>query len=352
MELRPLGSAGTAVSALGLGTMTFGAETDEAGSHAQLDRFVEAGGTFIDTADVYSRGVSESIIGSWIAARGGASDLVIATKGRFPMSEDPLDAGAGRRHLLSAVDASLDRLGLDHVDLYQVHGWDAAVPLEETLETLTSIVESGRARYVGWSNVTGWQLQRIVDHARFHGWSPPVTLQPQYNLLDRTIELELLPLCMEQGIGLLPWSPLGGGWLTGKYRRDDRPTGATRLGEDPNRGVEAYDGRNVDRTWDILAVVEDIAAERGASMAQVALAWVRDRPTVSSVLLGARTVEQLEDNLGAVDLTLSHDERDRLTRVSAVGLPPYPYGMIRKWCGITAWDELGTVVDVGGASPD
>lgn len=344
MEFRPLGAAGTTVSAFALGTMTFGAETDEDGSHAQLDRFVEAGGTFVDTADVYSRGASESIIGSWLARRGSAGDLVIATKGRFPMSESPLDAGAGRRHLLAAVDASLDRLGLDHVDLYQVHGWDAGTPIEETLETLTTIVESGRARYVGWSNTTGWQLQRIADLASFNGWAPPVTMQPQYNLLDRTIELEVMPVCLEQGIGLLPWSPLGGGWLTGKYTRDDRPTGATRLGEDPNRGVEAYDGRNVARTWDILDVVEDLAADRGVSMAQVALAWVRDRPTVSSVLLGARTVEQLEDNLDAASLTLDHDERDRLTSVSAVGLPPYPYGMVREWCGTTAWDELGTAV--------
>ncbi len=343
MELRPLGGAGTLVSALGLGTMTFGMETDEAGAHAQLDRFVDAGGTFIDTADVYSRGASESIIGSWLATRGRSTDLVIATKGRFPMSDDPLDAGAGRRHLLASVDRSLDRLGLEYVDLYQVHGWDAAVHLDETLETLTTIVESGRARYVGWSNVTGWQLQRIADRSRGNGWSPPATLQPQYNLLDRTIELELMPVCMEQGIGLLPWSPLGGGWLTGKYRRDDRPTGATRLGENPNRGVEAYDGRNVDRTWDILSVVEDIAAERSVSMAQVALAWVRDRPTVSSVLLGARTLEQLEDNLGSADVALTADETRRLTEVSATGLPPYPYGMVRQWCGVTAWDELGTV---------
>lgn len=345
MEYRPLGSAGTTVSALGLGTMTFGAETDEAGSHAQLDAFVEAGGTFIDTADVYSRGVSETIIGAWLARRGHADDLVIATKARFPMSEDRLDRGAGRRHLLAAIDASLGRLGLPHVDLYQVHGWDPSTHLDETLETLTTIVESGRARYVGWSNVTGWQLQRIVDRTGFHGWAPPVTLQPQYNLLDRNIELEVLPVCLEAGLGLLPWSPLGGGWLTGKYRRDQRPSGATRLGEDPNRGVEAYDRRNVDATWDVLEVVEDVADARGVSMAQVALAWVRDRPTVSSVLLGARTMEQLMDNLGAADLVLTDDERDRLTRVSARGIPPYPYGMVRRACGFTTWDELGLVVD-------
>ena len=345
MELRQLGTSGTVVSALGLGTMTFGHETDEEGARRQLDRFVDAGGTFIDTADVYSRGASEEIIGRWLAMRGRSHDLVIGTKGRFPMSDDPLDRGAGRRHLLSAIDASLQRLGVESVDLYQVHGWDPRAPIEETLETLTTIVESGRARHVGWSNVTGWQLQRIVDLASFHGWSRPVTMQPQYNLLDRGIELEVLPVCLEQGIGLLPWSPLGGGWLTGKYRRDQRPTGATRLGEDPERGVEAYDRRNVAATWDVLEVVESIAEERATSMARVALAWVRDRPTVSSVLLGARTLEQLADNLGAAELTLSEDERDRLTRVSARGIPPYPYGMVRGACGLAVWDDLGTVAE-------
>ena len=211
-------------------------------------------------------------------------------------------------------------------------------------EALTSIVDSGRARHVGWSNVTGAQLQRILDLARFNDWSPPVTLQPQYNLLDRTIELELLPVCLEEGIGLLPWSPLGGGWLTGKYRRDRRPEGATRLGEDPNRGVEAYDRRNVAHTWEVLEAVESIASDRGVSMAQVALSWVRDRPNVSSVLLGARTTTQLADNLGAVEVSLTEAERNRLTAVSAPGIPPYPYGMLRTACDVTVWDDLGTVV--------
>ena len=343
MEYRPLGSSGTHVSAFGLGTMTFGKETAEHEAHRQLTTFVERGGTFIDTADVYSRGFSETIIGRWLADNPVRSEIVLATKARFPMSEHHLDQGASRRYLLGAIDASLERLGVDHVDLYQVHGWDPMTPLEETLATLDTIARSGRARYVGWSNVTAWQMQRIVDLCRHHGWSPPVTLQPQYNLLDRTIEIELLPACIDEGLGLLPWSPLGGGWLSGKYRSDQRPEGATRLGEDPNRGVEAYDTRNVAKTWDVLAVVEDIAATHGATMAQIALAWVRDRPMVSSVLIGARTVEQLIDNLGASSVGLSPDDRRRLTEVSAPGIPPYPYGMIRNACGYGVWDELGTV---------
>lgn len=342
MELRKLGNSGTLVSALGLGTMTFGNETDETEAHRQLDVFVDAGGTFIDTADVYQRGESEEIVGKWIANRGGHGDLVIATKGRFTMSEDLKDRGAGRRHLMRAIEASLTRLQVDHVDLYQVHAWDPMAPIEETLGALTSIVESGMARHVGWSNVTGWQLQLIIDLCERNGWSPPITLQPQYNLLDRMIEVELVPACMRAGIGLLPWSPLGGGWLSGKYQRDTQPTGATRLGEDPDRGVEAYDPRNTDRTWAILDVVAEIAHNHDASMAQVALAWVRERPMVSSVLLGARTVEQLTDNLSSATVALSDGETARLTEISAPGLAPYPYGFLHNWCGVEEWHTLGT----------
>ena len=343
MEIRPLGSSGTPVSALGLGTMTFGSETDEAGAHDQLDRFVEAGGTFVDTADVYTQGASEEIVGTWLKSSRLRGSIVLATKGRFPMGEDPLDRGASRRHLLSAIDASLDRLGVDSIDLYQVHGWDPQTPLTETLEALDTMVQSGRTRYVGWSNVTAWQMQRIVDLCERDGLSSPITLQPQYNLLDRTIELDIMPMCIASGLGLLPWSPLSGGWLTGKYRADQRPEGATRLGENPNRGVEAYDSRNVDSTWSVLAVVEDIAEDRNVSVAQVALAWVRDRPGVSSVLIGARTVEQLVDNLASTKVVLADAERGRLNEISAPGLPPYPYGMIRKACGETIWDDLDTV---------
>ncbi len=343
MELRSLGRSGTQVSALGLGTMTFGQETDQAGAHEQLRRYVDAGGTFVDTADVYSRGASEEIVGAWLKSSGLRGSIVLATKARFPMSDNPLDQGAGRRHLLNAIDASLERLGVDFVDLYQVHGWDPQTPLDETLEALETMVQSGRTRYVGWSNVTAWQMQRIVDLCERDGLSPPITLQPQYNLLDRGVEFDIVPMCIANGLGLLPWSPLGGGWLTGKYRADQRPTGATRLGEDPNRGVEAYDTRNVESTWRILAAVEEIAADRNVSIAQVALAWVRDRPTVSSVLIGARTVDQLDDNLASAEVVLSDTERARLDGISAPGLPPYPHGMIRTACGDTIWDELGTV---------
>ncbi|WP_370325249.1 aldo/keto reductase [Euzebya sp.] len=341
MEHRACGASGLRLSVLGLGTMTFGAETDEAGSHAQLDRFVDAGGTFIDTADVYTRGTSESIIGRWIADRGHHDDVVIATKGRFAMGDSPLDAGAGRRHLTRALDASLRRLGTDHVDLYQVHCWDPRTPLAETLETLDGFVRDGKVRHVGWSNVTGWQLQRILRLSEAEGWARPVSLQPQYNLLERGIELEVLPQCLEEGVGVLPWSPLGGGWLTGKYRRDDRPSGATRLGEDPERGVEAWDRRNTERTWDIIDAVQAIAGGRGASASQVSLSWVRQRPGVTSVILGARTVEQLEDNLGSLDVTLGDVEMGTLTVLSTPPMPDYPYGFVADEGGYPGWDDLG-----------
>ena len=225
--------------------MTFGAETDVAGAHQQLDRFVAAGGTFVDTADVYGHGASEEIIGRWFASRPAdvTEPVVLATKGRFALDKFPNGAGLSARHLTRALDASLRRLGRDSVDLYQVHAWDPLTPLEETVTTLDGFVRAGKIRYWGLSNFTGWQLTKVVYVARELNAAGPITLQPQYSLLAREIEWEIVPAATDAGLGLLPWSPLGGGWLSGKYRRDQRPTGATRLGDDPNRGMEAYDRR-------------------------------------------------------------------------------------------------------------
>ena len=329
MRFRTLGGSGCVVSTLALGTMTFGDETDEKDAHSQLYRFVAAGGNLVDTADVYSRGVSEEIVGRWLAAQPGEvrDRVVVATKGRYPMGDDANDAGLSRRHLNRAIDASLRRLGVERIDLYQVHGHDPLTPVEETLRVLDDAVRAGKIDYVGLSNVTGWQLQRAVDVARFGGLTAPVTVQPQYNLLVREVEWEIVPAAAANGLGLLPWSPLGGGWLTGKYRRDERPTGATRLGENPERGVEAYDRRSsVERTWDVVDAVRAVADGRGVSMAQVALAWLVARPSVTSVILGARTLEQLDDNLGAADLDLDDAELARLDEVSDPGAADYPYG--------------------------
>lgn len=329
MEHRTLGRSGCAVSSLTLGTMTFGHETDEAGAHAQLDAFLAAGGTLIDTADVYTRGASETIIGRWLARQPAEvrDRVVLATKGRFPMGDAPNDVGLSRRHLSAALDASLRRLQVDHVDLYQVHAWDPLTPLEETWAFLDDAVCAGKVHYLGLSNYAGWQVQKVADLAAYRGLARPVTLQPQYNLLVREIEWEIVPACAENGLGLLPWSPLGGGWLTGKYKRDQRPEGATRLGEDPDRGVEAYDRRSTaQRTWDVIDAVERVATDRGVSMAQVALAWLHDRPQVTSVILGARTLEQLEDNLGAAGLHLTSDETAALDAASDPAPTDYPYG--------------------------
>ena len=329
MEYRLLGRSGCVVSSLCLGTMTFGNEADEATSLAQLDAFTEAGGTFIDTADVYTGTESEAIIGRWLSSAPSdvREQVVLATKGRFPTGDGPNDLGLSRRHLSTALEASLRRLQLDTIDLYQVHAWDPLTPLEETLRFLDDAVASGKIRYVGLSNFTAWQLQRAVDLAEFHGWSVPVTLQPHYNLLGRELEWEIVPACEANGLGLLPWSPLAGGWLTGKYRPDERPTGASRLGEDPDRGLEAYDRRSAEqRTWDVIEAVRQVADGRGVSMAQVALAWVADRPQVSSVILGARTQEQLADNLGAAGLHLDEEETALLDAASDPGAAGYPYG--------------------------
>lgn len=330
MEQRTLGSSGLVVSSYALGTMTFGKETPEADAWSILDRFVDAGGTLIDIADVYVAGESERIVGRWLADRGRHDDVVIATKGRFPMGDGPNDHGLSRAHLSRAVDASLERLQVDHVDLYQIHAWDPLTPAEEWLATLDDLVRAGKIRYVGVSNLTGWQLQRVALLARQAGLAPVVSLQPQYSLLTREIEWELVPVCELEGIGMLPWSPLGGGWLTGKYRPDERPTGSTRLGEDPNRGVEAYDTRNTDRTWSILEVVGDVARDHGVTMSQVALAWVTQRPMVSSTILGVRTIQQLEDNLGAVDVVLAADDLERLDAISEPQTPAYPYALFER----------------------
>ena len=270
----PLGTRGPSVSRIALGTMTFGVETDEAEAHRQLDAFVEAGGTMIDTADVYGAGESERIVGRWLAANPGA-EVVVATKGRF--APPPGSAGASRRSLVRSLDASLERIGVDAVDLYLVHGWDPVTPVEETLDVLSSFARQGRIHSIGWSNTTGWQLARIMTTARLGGHVVPTVIQPQYNLLDRNIEHEVLPCALEEGLAVTPWSPLGGGWLTGKYTRDTRPTGATRLGEDPGRGVEAYDTRNTDRTWRVVEAVEQVAQKHGCPMPQVAFAWLLTR---------------------------------------------------------------------------
>jgi aryl-alcohol dehydrogenase-like predicted oxidoreductase len=328
MDFRTLGRSGCAVSTLCLGTMTFGQESDETTAHAQLDNFIEAGGNLVDTADVYAGGLTETIIGHWFANRPSdvTESVVLATKGRFPTDDFPNGSGLSARHLTRALDRSLQRLGLDTVDLYQVHAFDPWTPLDETLRTLDGFVRAGKIRYYGLSNFTGWQLTKAVHLARSLNLAEPITLQPQYSLIVRETEWEIVPAVLDAGMGMLPWSPLGGGWLSGKYRRDQRPTGDTRLGDDPNRGMEAYDRRGTERTWRIIDAVQSVAEARGVSMAEVAIAWLTDRPGVTSTILGARTTEQLAANLKAADLHLSAEETAALDEASDPGVADYPYG--------------------------
>jgi aryl-alcohol dehydrogenase-like predicted oxidoreductase len=328
MDYRMLGDSGCAVSSLCLGTMTFGVETDESAAHQQLDLFTEAGGTMVDTADVYGDGRSEEIIGHWLSSRPPdvTDRVVLATKGRFAVDTSPNGAGLSARHLTRALDASLRRLRLEAVDLYQVHAYDPLTPMEETLRALDQFIRAGKIRYWGLSNFTGWQLTKAVHLARALNVAGPVTVQPQYSLVARETEWEIIPAAADAGLGLLPWSPLGGGWLSGKYRRDQRPAGATRLGEDPDRGMEAYERRGTERTWQVVDAVQKVAEECGVSMAEVALAWVAARPAVSSTILGARTVTQLEANLRAAGLRLTAAQTAALDTASDPHPADYPYG--------------------------
>ncbi|MCC5948434.1 MAG: aldo/keto reductase [Nitriliruptoraceae bacterium] len=328
MHRATLGDSDLEVSTYALGAMTFGEETAEPEARTILDAYREAGGNHLDLADVYTHGLSERIVGRWLADRGCRDELVLASKVRFPVDDPdgPDGEGLDPTRMERALEASLRRLGVDHLDLYLAHAGDPRTPMADWLAAMDGFVRAGKVRAVGVSNLRGYQLQRLVDLAVAAGSTPIAALQPQYNLLAREVEWEVLPCAREAGIAITPWSPLGGGWLTGKYRRDRRPSGATRLGEDPDRGVEAYDTRGGEaRTWDVLEVVEDVARTHAASMGQVALAWCAAQPGVVSTILGVRTLAQLEDNLGALELHLGDAELQRLDEVSAPPTPHYPY---------------------------
>lgn len=328
MEYRYLGKSGLKVSELCLGAMTFGREASEEESRRMLDLFEEAGGNFIDTANVYSQGVSEEIVGRWLETR-GRDRFVVATKVRFAMGDGPNDVGLSRKHILREVEASLRRLRTDYIDLYQVHCWDPGTPLEETLLALDDVVRRGWVRYLGVSNYSGWQLQKAIDAARANGWGRFISLQPLYNLLDRSTEWELIPVCLQEGLGVIPWSPLRGGWLTGKYRRGATgPMPGTRVDEAERHGwSERWSQYDNERTWHVIDTLLEVGREVGHTPAQVALNWLLQRPAVTAPILGARNVEQLRDNLGAAGWRLSAEQMARLTGSSDVQ-PPYPYDFI------------------------
>jgi aryl-alcohol dehydrogenase-like predicted oxidoreductase len=325
VEYRRLGHSGLMVSELCLGCMTFGREIDEAASAKMIDTFLEAGGNFIDTANVYSKGASEEITGR--ALRTVRDEVVLATKVRFAMGKGPNDVGVSRKHIVRACEASLARLGTDYIDLYQVHAWDELTPLEETLSALTDLVRQGKVRYLGVSNFSGWQIAKAAAVSDARGLERFVSLQPQYSLVERHIEYDVVPACLEEGLGIIPWGPLGQGWLTGKYRKGEPPPEGSRIAAAGEDHEEAWAKRATERNWRIVEEVGAIAGECGRSYAQVALNWLLRRPAVTSPIVGATKLEQLEDNLGAVDWTLSDDGVRRLDEASALE-PIYPYGFI------------------------
>jgi aryl-alcohol dehydrogenase-like predicted oxidoreductase len=336
MEYRQLGRSGLRVSALSLGTMTFGGRggfsavgaTDVVAARRQVDLCLDAGVNLIDTADIYSDGLSEEITGEVIAGR--RDSLLLSTKVRMSMGDGPNDAGLSRQHVIAGCEASLRRLGVDHIDIYHVHEWDGQTRLEETLSALDSLVAAGKVRYLAASNYAGWQLMKALAVADSRGLERFSAQQVYYSLEARDAEYELIPLSIDQGLGLLVWSPLAGGLVSGKYRRDASPSEQTRQlsGEWSEPPV-----RDQEKLYDTIEVLVDVAAAHEASPAQVALAWLLGRPAVTSLIIGARTDEQLRDNLGAAALALAEDERAALDEVSAPDLI-YPH-----------WHQLATAND-------
>jgi aryl-alcohol dehydrogenase-like predicted oxidoreductase len=328
MDYRRLGPTGIRVTELCLGAMTFGREADESDSRTILDRFLEAGGNFVDTANVYAGGASEEILGRVFAERPGLRDaVVLATKVRIPNGDAINDAGASRRHIRMSVERSLRRLQTDWIDLYQIHAFDPRTPFEETLSTLDDLVHEGKVRYTGASNYAGWQLAKALGLSAQHGWEPFATLQQQYSLLAREIEREQLPLCVHDGLGVLVFSPLAGGILTGKYRGSNEAPDGTR-GADPTPAATMVQGHlKAGGRTAVVDAVGKVAAEVGKTPAQVALQWVLGRAGVASVILGARTVAQLDDNLGATGWTLDPDHERALDDASDFEIG-YPYNFV------------------------
>lgn len=329
MDYRRLGRTGLKVSSLCMGTMTFGTNDWGVGSLQQpeVNEMVAAcldhGLNFFDTANVYSAGQSEEVLGR--AIQGRRDKLIIATKVRGRMSEDVNDVGLSRRHILAEVEASLRRLGTDYIDLYQTHCWDALTPLEETLQTLDTLVRAGKVRYIGCSNYTAWQIERAQAVSERHGWVRYETLQPWYSLVGRDIETEIVPVVEDHGMGILPWSPLGGSFLAGRYRRGTpRPEGSRRFDRE-----KAFLPIDEEKGFDVVEKLHEIGAAHDASPAQVALNWLRAKRYVNSVIIGARTMPQLLDNLKAAGWDLSADEVAALDAVSAIPLG-YPGWFIRS----------------------
>ena len=323
MEYRSLGRTGVQVSELCLGCMMFGGRTEDDDSADIIDRFLDAGGNFLDTANVYTRGRSEEATGKALKRNGKRNKVVLATKVHGAMADDDPNAqGNSRRHIIEQCEASLRRLQTDYIDLYQIHRPDSQIPIDETLRALDDLIRAGKVRYVGTSTYAAWQLVEALWVAKELGLNRFVCEQPPYHLLDRRIERELVPFAQTYGFGIIPWSPLAGGFLTGKYQRGGELPEDSRYGQQPQRG-----GRDtlVEAAFDVLDVVEKLAKKQGCSPSQIALAWVKNQPAITSPIIGPRTMEQLEDNLGAANVQLAEEEMDQLNGVSLPGRAVVPY---------------------------
>lgn len=324
-----LGRSGLRVSRLALGTMTFGTESgwgaDEAVSRRLFDLYLDAGGNFFDTADLYTGGTSEAWLGKFVAERHARDRVVIATKFSYNAEPgNPNTGGNGRKNILRAVEGSLRRLGTDYIDLYLLHTWDRLTPAEEVLRTFDDLVRSGKVRHVGLSDVPAWYAARAQTIAELRGWEPLCALQLEYSLVERAIEEEFIPLGTELGMGTMVWSPLASGLLSGKYRPSQNGgEGQGRLEAMKGSANPAFQ-KFTERNWQTVAAVEKIAQETGHSMAQVAVNWAANRPGIASVILGATRPEQLQDNLGALDFELP-DELVRLLDETSASPPRFPY---------------------------
>ena len=336
MEYRLLGRSGLKVSALSIGTATFGGDglwgdTDVAEASRQIDLCLDHGINLVDTANVYSSTVSETIIGKVLAENGRRDRTLVATKVRFPTGKGPNDRGLSRWHIIRECENSLRRLQTDVIDLYQVHEWDGQTPIDETLEALDTLVKQGKVRYVGCSNYSAWHLMKALGTSEEKNYQRFVSQQIHYTLHSREAEYELVPAGLDQGVSILVWSPLAGGWLSGKYTRNSKPTDGRQV-----RGFREPPIYDWEHLWDIVDVVNEVAAAHGVSGAQVSLAWLLQRPLVASVIIGGRNMAQFEDNLKAIDLKLGAEDIAKLDKVSQ---PPliYPY-----WHqSFTARDRLG-----------
>lgn len=325
MKYNSLGKSGLLVSELCLGAMTFGKEVNESDSIEMIHRFLDQGGNFIDTADVYVGGESEKIVGKAIKER--RSEVVLATKVRMRVGPHPNDFGYSRRRIMEGIDQSLKRLNTDYIDLYQLHVWDHLTPIEETIRTLDDLVSSGKVRYIGCSNFLAWQMMKALSYSDFQNMVRFISIQPQYSLINREMDREIIPLCKEENVGIIPWAPIGGGFLTGKYVKGENPQSG-RLSN--GVGESSWENRANEKNFAILEAVQEVAQSLDKTPAQVALRWLLQKEEITSPIFGASSLEQYEENMGSIGWELSEEQWNQLDEISK--LPSeYPTRFLEKF---------------------